>query len=259
MDTKIKRIFVEVFYGKLGSHMKTVVDAAAGGAFLNKDYAEAYELLEEVTTNAFDWNSRRDNEKKVASIHEVDALAKLSAKLDQVLSFQTTILKGNFGEGIEEAVEEVNYVRNNNPYSNIYNPGWRNHPNFSWKNQGQGNPPFLQQQQQPPKMNLEGAMAKLAAYQADVTERTNQFMSNTTVSIKQLENQVGEISQLLTTRQPSSLPSTTKANPREHVHVIFLRNGKVDEIDIKETLTAEGEKEEDTTTVSKAPEPKKVE
>ncbi|KAI4328676.1 hypothetical protein L6164_021011 [Bauhinia variegata] len=48
-------LVMQVFYGGLGSHTKTVVDA---GAFLNKDYAEPYELLEEVTTNAFvyaDW------------------------------------------------------------------------------------------------------------------------------------------------------------------------------------------------------------
>ncbi|KAI4353675.1 hypothetical protein L6164_002606 [Bauhinia variegata] len=109
-------LVMQVFYGGLGSHTKTVVDAAAGGAFLNKDYAEAYELLEE-----------------------------LSAKLDQVLSFQTTLLKGNLGEGIE-GLDEVNYI-GNNPYSNTYNLGWCNHSNFSWKNQGQGNPPFQQQSQ----------------------------------------------------------------------------------------------------------------
>ncbi|KAL5564153.1 hypothetical protein UlMin_027317 [Ulmus minor] len=28
-----------------------------------------------------------------------------------------------------------NYNRGNNPYSNTYNPGWRQHPNFSWSNQ----------------------------------------------------------------------------------------------------------------------------
>ncbi|MED6126642.1 hypothetical protein PIB30_080406 [Stylosanthes scabra] len=54
----------------------------------------------------------------------------------------------------------------NDPYSNTYNPGWRNHPNFSWGgNQGQWSnnniqnnnrpyqPPFQRQQQpfqQPP-------------------------------------------------------------------------------------------------------------
>ncbi|KAI4315914.1 hypothetical protein L6164_023943 [Bauhinia variegata] len=130
---------------------------------------------------------------------------------------------------------------------------------------GQENPLFQEQPQQAPKLNLEEAMAKLAASQADLTEKTNQFMSNTTASIKQLENQVGQISQLLTTRQPGSLPSTIEVNPREHVHAIFLRNGKVVETNIKETSTAEGEKEErpkpiqeEASTVSKASEPKRV-
>ena len=42
--------------------------------------------------------------------------------------------------------EQVNFVNqgnfrpNNNPYSNTYNPGWRNHPNFSWRNQNVQNP-----------------------------------------------------------------------------------------------------------------------
>ena len=41
-----------------------------------------------------------------------------------------------------------NYGPNNNPYSNTYNPGWRNHPNFSWRNnqpllgQGSGQPQY---------------------------------------------------------------------------------------------------------------------
>ena len=42
---------------------------------------------------------------------------------------------GHFGDNM---VEQANYVGNqfqgrqtNNPYSNTYNPGWRNHPNFS--------------------------------------------------------------------------------------------------------------------------------
>ncbi|KAI4299934.1 hypothetical protein L6164_033354 [Bauhinia variegata] len=44
-------LVIQVFYGGLSINTKTVVDAAAGGAFLIKDYAEAYELLEEVRVN----------------------------------------------------------------------------------------------------------------------------------------------------------------------------------------------------------------
>ena len=32
------------------------------------------------------------------------------------------------------AVNALNqYGRTNDPYNNNYNPGWRNHPNFSWR------------------------------------------------------------------------------------------------------------------------------
>ncbi|KAI4299939.1 hypothetical protein L6164_033359 [Bauhinia variegata] len=88
-------LVLQVFYGGLSTNTKTVVDVTVGGAFLNKDYAKAYELLEEVTTNASDWNSRRDNDKKVVGIQDTNAIAKLSSKLDQVLSLHIALLKGN--------------------------------------------------------------------------------------------------------------------------------------------------------------------
>lgn len=54
------------------------------------------------------------------------------------------------------SMETVNYIGNNNKqgmYSNTYNPGWRNHPNFSWSNNKgqmsaprQYNPPGFQNQ-----------------------------------------------------------------------------------------------------------------
>ena len=31
------------------------------------------------------------------------------------------------------SVDQVNYAQGN-PYANTYNPGWKNHPNFSYKN-----------------------------------------------------------------------------------------------------------------------------
>lgn len=37
-----------------------------------------------------------------------------------------------------QQIEEVNFLKQNNPYSNTYNPRGKNHSNFSWKDQ-QGN------------------------------------------------------------------------------------------------------------------------
>ncbi|PKI75969.1 hypothetical protein CRG98_003627 [Punica granatum] len=49
--------------------------------------------------------------------------------------------------------EQVNFVNNfqwdnQGPYSNTYNPGWRNHPNFSWRNENNAlkPPPGFQKQ-----------------------------------------------------------------------------------------------------------------
>ena len=52
----------------------------------------------------------------------------------------------------------VNYMgsfnrqNQDNPYSNTYNPGWRQHPNFSWTNQNQpaAAPSGLNRLAQPP-------------------------------------------------------------------------------------------------------------
>ncbi|KAK1398079.1 hypothetical protein POM88_007942 [Heracleum sosnowskyi] len=59
----------------------------------------------------------------------------------------------------------VNYVGNssnqrNNPYSNTYNPGWRNHPKFAWNNNASSNMPYKSNappgfQQQPRSQEIE--------------------------------------------------------------------------------------------------------
>jgi len=84
------------------------------------------------------------------------------------------------GSHFTQDTNEVNYVNNfnlrptNGPYSNTYNPSWRNYPNFSCKpnpnppNLPQMNarpppefqrPPFLQQT--PQKSNLEAMMESM--------------------------------------------------------------------------------------------------
>ena len=47
-----------------------------------------------------------------------------------------------------DQVEQIDFMGNqvrprNDPFSNTYNPGWRNHPNFRWSN-NQGQVPNMQ-------------------------------------------------------------------------------------------------------------------
>src|SRR3954467_3162598 len=60
----------------------------------------------------------------------------------------------------QEQVEQIHMLRQNNPYANTYNPGWKNHPNFAWKEQlgnfqkkgsTQQQPPYQQQFQHHPQ------------------------------------------------------------------------------------------------------------
>ncbi|PIN00194.1 DNA-directed DNA polymerase [Handroanthus impetiginosus] len=61
--------------------------------------------------------------------------------------------EGHPSDQCPHSVESIQFVSNarkpqNNPYSNTYNSGWRQHPNFSWNNnQGQGSAPRFQQGQ----------------------------------------------------------------------------------------------------------------
>lgn len=61
---------------------------------------------------------------------------------------------------IVQQIEEVNFLKQNNPYSNTYNPGWKNQPNFSWKLQygnvqKQGPIQYQNQQQFRPHQNYQ--------------------------------------------------------------------------------------------------------
>src|SRR5262249_41306180 len=111
----------------------------------------------------------------------------------------------------------------NNPYSNTYNPGWRNHPNFSWTNQqnprlpppgyNQTHPP--QQQQQKP--SLEDLMSKFIS-----TSKAR--FQNQEASIKNLETQVGQLAKMMSERAQGTLPSNTEPNPRGQLNAIFSEN-----------------------------------
>jgi hypothetical protein len=71
-------------------------------------------------------------------------------------------------------VGQNNYPPKNNPYSNTYNPGWRNQPNFFWSNNQnalnpQGQQRNFQQAAQPvqesKKSDIESLVKQMATQQ----------------------------------------------------------------------------------------------
>src|SRR3954463_2651923 len=126
-----------------------------------------------------------------------------------------------------QQVEEINFLKQNNPYSNTYNPGWKNHPNFSWKDQ-----------QVPQKAEWEVTIERLAGQCSEFQEETRNNHRNTTTSIKNLEVQVGQIAQHLTLQAQGTLPSSTVANPKnqEKINVVTTRTQKAPEPEEEEEI-----------------------
>ncbi|KAJ9168341.1 hypothetical protein P3X46_019881 [Hevea brasiliensis] len=142
---------------------------------MEKTVTQALELLEGVAYHNYEWSNERGNAKRTAGVLEVDALSMINAQFDQLTrrldKMQANAVGMNsqhedsYGGGYSEynsfnepSTEQVDYVNNggnfnqrqpNNPYSNTYNLGWRNHPNFSWSNQ-QNQPINKQQWYKPP-------------------------------------------------------------------------------------------------------------
>ncbi|XP_061362779.1 uncharacterized protein LOC133306470 [Gastrolobium bilobum] len=114
--------------------------------------------------------------------------------------------------------------RENNPYNNTYNPGWRNHSTLSYN---QGAPQQANMRSQPAQSNQkaawEVAFEKMAQSQANFVEETRASLKNQEASIKNLEIQIGQLAKQMAERPPGTFPSTTIINPKEQCNAIITR------------------------------------
>ena len=75
---------VQTFYNGLIPSTRTLIDAASGGAFMSKTQEEAYNLLEEMAINNFQWPTERGMARKPVAVHEVDDYTSLKAQGDSL-------------------------------------------------------------------------------------------------------------------------------------------------------------------------------
>ncbi|XP_010694905.2 uncharacterized protein LOC104907646 [Beta vulgaris subsp. vulgaris] len=153
---------------------------------------------------------------------------------------------------LQEETREVNAVgyqgqRKYDPFSNSYNPGWRDHPAFSYKQRNptlQGNQNLQQGNHPPPlmppyqaqgkssssnSMSTEDMIKALAQNVSTMQSNMVQFQQETRSSIQNLETQVGQMSSVVNKLEAQSLgklPSQTEVNPKRNVSAMTLRSGK---------------------------------
>ncbi|XP_075523994.1 uncharacterized protein LOC142556419 [Primulina tabacum] len=216
-------LVVQTFYYGLLTPNRTMIDDANCGNLLRKTAEEGYELLGEMATSSYHPQSERNNQRRKG------------APVNQV--------------GVQNRPK-------NDPYSNTYNHGWRQHPNFSWggqnsQNQPQGGQSYGKQpmyRSDPPreeKSNLEQMMSKFIS---SIETR----LQNQDTSIKGLENHIGQLAKMIANREPDTLPSNTKTNPKEQVKAIELKSGNVLESKEKERNQVLDEQTESSKALKKA-------
>ena len=73
---------VQTFYNGVTQPVRSMIDAVASGTLMSKTEDEAYDLIEEIALNNYQWCNERGQPKRVWGKFEVDALTLLTAKMD---------------------------------------------------------------------------------------------------------------------------------------------------------------------------------
>ena len=254
-----------------------MLDAAAGGSLLNKGTDPGLKIIDDMAVNQSQWHTLRGQNAKQVGVLDLDTYSKLSADLSLLNKKVDKLSNANsvssnpscnncnatdhwtaecqFGDVEQNA--EVNALnqgnqgnfRPNNPYSNTYNPGWRNHPNFSWRNQNDqssGNPQNQgignrnynnqgygnrnnygnQSSANEPRSNFEKMVENFMALQEQNFNEMKQEITKVSKATKVLETQIAQIADQ-TARPPGTLPPKPDVNPKEMKVVQHtLRSGR---------------------------------
>ncbi|CAN6679381.1 unnamed protein product [Malus baccata var. baccata] len=251
-----EELLLQYFYEGLLPLERQMLDASAGGALVDKTPMAAKVLIANRALNAQQYEGVGQRGPPRHQVHEVSSTSDLHSQLANLTSIVSQMAEGMKMQGpvvcgvcsiqghvsekcpqlIEnggwESVNAIGFQGQNqsrhDPYSNTNNPGWRDHPNFKWRepqqpqNQGgfrQQPPGFFPKTYGPPQNQAQsGPNASAKAMQIQDKR------------VDQLEKQIGQIAEFVGQfREQGMLPSSTIANPKggfETANAIMLRSGK---------------------------------
>ncbi|CAN6576793.1 unnamed protein product [Malus baccata var. baccata] len=160
------------------------------------------------------------------------------------------------------------YQSHGDPFSNTYNPGWHDHPNFKWRDPQQGQqqsgfrqqpPGFYQKPLAPPQAQAQPAQSNVG--NSSDNDKIFQLLTTLTHEVQtqnkerqiqdkrvdNLEKQVGQIAEFMGQfREQGRLPSSTVVNPKggfESAKAMHLRSGKQVGSDLKPSKSRSNEEE----------------
>ncbi|XP_059461891.1 uncharacterized protein LOC132190882 [Corylus avellana] len=258
-----EQLLIQYFYEGLLPTDRSMIDAASGGALVDKTPEAARNLIANMAANSQQFGTRLDLPSK--HVNEVN-ISSLEQQIVNLTSLVHQMVVGNMQTvkacGIcsvvghptdmcptlqEEPIQQVNVAggfpiqpqRKYDPYSSTYNRGWRDHPNLSYGNPQVNQPatqhrPSYQQYKHPyPPRQQSGQTSNSGMSLEDIVKslatNTLQFQQETRASIQSLDNQMGQMATAISKLEAQSsgkLPSQTVVNPRENASAIVLRSEK---------------------------------
>ncbi|CAN6711690.1 unnamed protein product [Malus baccata var. baccata] len=264
-----------------------MLDASAGGALVDKTPMAAKILIANRALNAQQYEGVGQRGPLRQQVHEVSSTSNIQSQLANLTSIVSQMAEGMKMQGpmvcgvcsiqghaskmcpqlIEnggwESANAIGFQSQNqprhDPYSNTYNPGWRDHPNFKWRKPQQTQPQGGFRQQPPGFYTKQYAPTQALPQPAQTTSGNaldndtlvkllttlTQGQENQNKRVDQLEKQMGQIAEVVgQIRDQGKLPSSTIPNPKggfESAKAILLRSGK--EIGAGPTPSQSGPKE----------------
>ncbi|XP_021754482.1 uncharacterized protein LOC110719779 [Chenopodium quinoa] len=256
-----------------------------GGSLLTKNPTEAKELIEKMAANDNYHPGGRQNVKKGGKL-DVDALTMLASSVQALTSrfdkFQSGTstsplevcqmcnVQGHIAPDCpqnmsEMSIEQANAFYSSNPkqpfdpYFNSYNEGWKQHPNFSYKNtQGQQNPPsqpslsnnYNSQPSFQQRTPMNQQPTQLLSQKSSLDLMTESFITTTNSAIQQqgssiqqlqahsklMESQISQLSQQVS--RLSTLQDQAKVQ-KEQCNAVFLRRDEAFPRQIVEKVCSE--------------------
>ncbi|KAM1818347.1 hypothetical protein ACFX11_000152 [Malus domestica] len=247
-----EELLLQYFYEGLLPIERQMLDASAGGALVDKTPTAAKTLIANRALNAQQYKGV--GQRGIPRQHQVNEVVE-GPKVQNVSACGVCSMQGHPTDKCPQLIENgrwetlnavgfgQQYQQRNDPFSNTYNPGWRDHPNFKWREPQQG-----QQQstfrQQPPGFYQKPFAPNQT--QAQPTQKSGSSIDNDQIfnlltsmaqgmqtrdkKVDELEKQVGQIAEFMGQfRDQGRLPSSTVANPKggfETAKEITLRSGK---------------------------------
>ncbi|XP_027348057.1 uncharacterized protein LOC113859498 [Abrus precatorius] len=192
-----EQLLIQYFYKGLISIDRQMIDAARGGALVDKTPIVARQLIENMASNNQQFNTRSNLVPLNSGVYEIENThvayhRKLEDELDDLASLIKQLALSQRAARLCEI-----YVSHKHPTGScptLYEPaGWMSHPNLKWGN-------FTQQQQhQPPPQTAAPCKSEpsLEELIREIVVNDLNFQQRTEATIQNLENQIGQLASAL--------------------------------------------------------------